>query len=433
MKDKALSSSLEDYLEAIYQICRQKRVAHANQISEELQVSKSSVSWALKQLSDKGYIKYAPYEPIVLTRKGETLAKDVAHSHEQLRGFLTGVLGIAPKTAEANACRMEHVVDKEILTRMKKYMDFLDRCPGTQIDWKENQGFVCGHSKTRLRCSECVSDPQVFQGSADPELPDESSDELAIEVLPKLSKERDQDILQRLKEVLHESGLSLSEAGEEIADVFMSCEGHRTLKEIYKAARQKSPDVTMAVVEKTMQMLCEHKIAGAMNFNDQVVYEHLHPESHHDHLFCVKCGAIVEFFDPRIELLQTENARHADFSILMHRLDIKGVCRECLDQESKIRSLDECLQDEAVQVVRFVGDKQMQKRLGDMGLAPGQKIRILNSNCGGGNMIIMAGTGRLMLERSVTSKIKVMRILQDPSAIPGRHRRRHRHKRDRID
>ncbi len=52
-----LSQSLEDYLEAIYKICLEKHVAHANQISEELEVSKSSVSWALKQLSDKGLMK----------------------------------------------------------------------------------------------------------------------------------------------------------------------------------------------------------------------------------------------------------------------------------------------------------------------------------------------------------------------------------------
>ncbi|MCK5271456.1 MAG: ArsR family transcriptional regulator, partial [Sedimentisphaerales bacterium] len=67
MAEKTLSHSLEDYIEAIYQLCQDKPMAHANHIAEYLGVGKSSVSWALSQLSKKGLVNYTPYEAITLT------------------------------------------------------------------------------------------------------------------------------------------------------------------------------------------------------------------------------------------------------------------------------------------------------------------------------------------------------------------------------
>jgi DtxR family transcriptional regulator, Mn-dependent transcriptional regulator len=61
MSKKDLSSRLEDYLEAIYLIARDKQFAHANKIAEFLDVGKSSVSWALNQLSKKELVNYTPY------------------------------------------------------------------------------------------------------------------------------------------------------------------------------------------------------------------------------------------------------------------------------------------------------------------------------------------------------------------------------------
>ena len=129
MTDKALSSSLEDYIEAIYQISKKKLVAHANQIAEYLGVSKSSVSWALNQLSRKKLINYTPYEVVTLTDKGKTVAKRVAGRHEDIKNFLVEVLGIKKEMAESNACRMEHVMDKEVLGRMRLFLNFLEQCP----------------------------------------------------------------------------------------------------------------------------------------------------------------------------------------------------------------------------------------------------------------------------------------------------------------
>jgi len=64
MAERMLSASLEDYLEAIYEISKNQRPAHANAIAKYLGVGKSSVSWALDRLARKGLINYSPYEAV---------------------------------------------------------------------------------------------------------------------------------------------------------------------------------------------------------------------------------------------------------------------------------------------------------------------------------------------------------------------------------
>ena len=67
----ALSSNMEDYLEAIFHISSEKQAARAKDIADRLKVNKSSVTGALRSLSEKGYVNYAPYDIITLTGKGK--------------------------------------------------------------------------------------------------------------------------------------------------------------------------------------------------------------------------------------------------------------------------------------------------------------------------------------------------------------------------
>ncbi|MBN1766255.1 MAG: transcriptional repressor [Sedimentisphaerales bacterium] len=432
MFNNDLSDSLEDYLEAIYFICTDKLVAHSNQIAEYLKVGKSSVSWALNQLSGKGLINYAPYEAITLTDKGKSVARRVALRHEAIKKFLTEVLAVDEKTAEANACRLEHVVDKDVLKRMREFMDFLDRCPRGGREWMMGFGYFCRQGQLKDKCPECISDclHQAQLQTDNQEKPAEK--ELAE--LPKDSRERDQVLLQRLIEVQKESERPLSPAQQEIARIFMGTEKHQGLDDIYKQVRKIDTNITLEQVSRTMEILCEHKIARALMLENQTVYEHLHPESHHDHLFCVKCGSIVEFYDPRLEALQMENARRADFRLLRHNLNIFGVCHECIRLESKIRNLSECLTGETVEIVRIVSDKQMQQRIMDMGLVPETVAHILSDNCYGDKMIVLVDHTRIMLESSLARKIRVISVQTDHVEFPhGRRRRRHRHVPDRMD
>jgi DtxR family Mn-dependent transcriptional regulator len=128
-RKKQLSSSSEDYLEAIYIICRDQGEARSKKIMEHLGVSGPSVTEALQLLRDKGLVNYTPYEAITLTEKGEVIAHDVLHRHETLRDFFVTVLGVDTKTADEGACKMEHLVSPGIIDRMVRYSFYLqEKC-----------------------------------------------------------------------------------------------------------------------------------------------------------------------------------------------------------------------------------------------------------------------------------------------------------------
>lgn len=118
-----LSPSLEDYLEVIFHLVRENSVARATSIARRMRVSKSSVTGALKHLSAKGMIHYDPYSFVTLTPQGEVHAQRIVGRHSILSEFLRDALGVPAKTAELNACRMEHAVDDQVLTRLLRFTD----------------------------------------------------------------------------------------------------------------------------------------------------------------------------------------------------------------------------------------------------------------------------------------------------------------------
>ena len=433
VKNRDLSASLEDYLEAIYQQCEQKSFAHANKIAEHLGVGKSSVSWALNQLSEKGLVNYAPYEAVTLTEKGMAAAGAIARRHQNIKDFLTDVLAINEEVAEENACRLEHVIDRGVLRRMKQFMDFLRRCPRLGEDWMKGFGYFCKQGSHLDKCEQCLADCAAQAKEVSATHPPDPESQLAD--VPKRTKPRDQLTVQHLREILEESGRSFSRAQETIVKTFMQTEKHLTIKDLYDRTHKSDSDVTPGLIGETMRLLCEHKIARSLRFRDEIVYEHLHPESHHDHLFCVKCGAIVEFFDPRIETLQVETARRADFRLLQHSLNIYGVCHDCIKRESKTRPLTECLSGECVQIAQIVADDETTKRIGEMGLRSEMIVEVLSNDCCGGNVIVLAGGTRLMLDPGTAEGIKATggrMVMPEMGPGWGRGRRgRHRHAPDR--
>lgn len=121
----ALSASLEDYLEAILLVERASRVARVSDIAEQLGVSRPSVTGALKNLASRGLVSHPRYGHAVLTEEGARLALGVERSHLAIREFLTGVLGIPEDKAEVTACRMEHVLEADVLAHFVSYAESL--------------------------------------------------------------------------------------------------------------------------------------------------------------------------------------------------------------------------------------------------------------------------------------------------------------------
>lgn len=151
-----LSASLEDYLEAIFHLVAEKRVARSRDIAKRLKVNRSSVTGALHSLAHKGLVNYEPYEAITLTRGGRAIAKDVVRRHEVLRDFLLKVLSVDAVTAEQAACRMEHAVPSPVLERLIQFVEFIEMCPRGGGKWIRGFGYHCDQADPKT-CELCIA------------------------------------------------------------------------------------------------------------------------------------------------------------------------------------------------------------------------------------------------------------------------------------
>lgn len=120
---KKLSASLEDYLEAIAELCAADDHAHSKEIAEKLGVKMPSVTEALRQLVEMGYIIYQTHQPVQLTAAGEAIAHEIVLRHRVLKRFFTEILGLSPAKAADTACHLEHVVDEDTISRFVIFSD----------------------------------------------------------------------------------------------------------------------------------------------------------------------------------------------------------------------------------------------------------------------------------------------------------------------
>lgn len=123
MTEKILSSGLEDYLECIYNNIQNKGSVKAIDISRELNVSRASVTDALKRLASKGYISYERYGKINLLDTGIEKSQTVIERHQILTTFFEKILKLSKKEATENACRIEHVITENAFTQLKRFLN----------------------------------------------------------------------------------------------------------------------------------------------------------------------------------------------------------------------------------------------------------------------------------------------------------------------
>lgn len=149
-----LTSAMEDYLEAIYHLEQERRIARVRDIASRLGVKMSSVSSALKILGSRGLISYDPHQFITLTDRGIRTAKEIVRKHEVLKRFLFRVLQIEENVAEDNACRIEHHLDPQVIEKLIRFVEFMEMCPVDQTRWLEKHADTCDD------CQPCLVEAQ---------------------------------------------------------------------------------------------------------------------------------------------------------------------------------------------------------------------------------------------------------------------------------
>ncbi len=120
-----IKDSVENYLETILVLSKKTTMVRAVDIAAYWDISKPSVSNAMKNLREQGLISVEEDGNILLTEKGMAQAKEVLEKHSQIKDFLI-YIGVDPATAEEDACKMEHVFSEDSFEKFKAYCQWIN-------------------------------------------------------------------------------------------------------------------------------------------------------------------------------------------------------------------------------------------------------------------------------------------------------------------
>jgi DtxR family Mn-dependent transcriptional regulator len=129
---KELSQSAQDYLEAVYETGRNSDVVRVSEVADRLGVKMPSVVTALRRLARRGLVRHERYGHVALTEAGAAEARRVSGRHHAIVRFLVDLLGVDARTAEIDACRMEHAVSARTMRRMVRLLEFAVGGPGDE-------------------------------------------------------------------------------------------------------------------------------------------------------------------------------------------------------------------------------------------------------------------------------------------------------------
>lgn len=139
--------------------------------------------------------------------------------------------------------------------------------------------------------------------------------------------------LTRIKKRLHEASYKLTPQRETTVLVLLENEkDHLSAEEIYMLAKLKAPDIGLATVYRTLEMLTELKILDKISFTDGLARYDMRKEGakhFHHHLLCLECGDIEEIEDDLLGEVEQVVEQRFQFKVTDHRLTFHGICSKC--------------------------------------------------------------------------------------------------------
>lgn len=154
-----------------------------------------------------------------------------------------------------------------------------------------------------------------------PYLPRQQDEEIRL-----VREDRDENDLKRIIRAMN-----LKVTGQRLAilNCLQSGKRHVTAQELYERVNRRHPEIGFATVYRFLRALTESNHATEVRMGGLPARYELTPKSHHDHLTCTECGAIVEFENKTIESLQERIAKQFGFLLTHHVLELYGVCPSC--------------------------------------------------------------------------------------------------------
>lgn len=189
-------------------------------------------------------------------------------------------------------------------------------------------------------------------------------------------------------------------------EVFLQTEQHVTVNSLWLILKDKKISLASEFIEDTLELMCRFGFAQKNRFNGIVHYEHRHLGQHHDHMICTKCGKILEFKNDQLEQLQSQVVSGFGFHMLQHRMEIYGICSDCLKSRERLMPLMSARQGERVIIKDLVGGNKARLRLLSMGLRIGDELEVITNN-GQGQLVVAVDYQRYVLGRGMSQKVIV--------------------------
>lgn len=141
--------------------------------------------------------------------------------------------------------------------------------------------------------------------------------------------------IDRIKKQLHSASYKLTPQREATVAVLLEHEeDHLSAEDVYLLVKEKAPEIGLATVYRTLELLTELKIVDKINFGDGVSRYDLRQEGaahFHHHLVCIECGAVDEIQEDLLEDVEAVVEKRWNFIIKDHRLTFHGICWRCHD------------------------------------------------------------------------------------------------------
>jgi Fur family ferric uptake transcriptional regulator len=212
---------------------------------------------------------------------------------------------------------------------------------------------------------------------------------------------------EQLKKLFDQEGVDHLEERFKILEVFLQTEKHLSATELVDLLCKDGMEFDPEFVIDTLKLLCRFGFAQQHTFDNGVYrYEHRHLGHHHDHMVCTKCKKILEFQNDQIENLQLSVAATHGFHMLQHKMEIYGICSDCLKSRQDVTPLMSARQGERLVIEKFTGGAGSRMRLMSMGLRVGDEIDVI-TNLNQGQLVIAIENRRLVLGRGLAQKIMV--------------------------
>jgi Fur family ferric uptake transcriptional regulator len=160
--------------------------------------------------------------------------------------------------------------------------------------------------------------------------------------------------IHRFRQFLAGQGLKLTNERIALIGEIFSTHYHFEADELLFKMKAKRLKISRATVYRTLELLVKSGMVRRVHLGeDHYHYEYVSGNSHHDHLICTTCGAVIEFHDPILEERQREICVRKKFTPTFHNLQILGLCGSCRRKGQ---------QPEAPDRVQMIGENAMHLR-----------------------------------------------------------------------